>query len=122
MLKHRGVWGPSHHLFKTTLVTFLKPYSGKRHGRALWRRERTKRHPPSPRPLPIWRGCKQKVAETANFFSVLVSRDDAMEFLSAYSSAIASTACKTLSSSKSILVIVYRLFRRSQRWYYLFLK
>ena len=32
--------------------SFLRPYGGKRQSRALWRRERTKRHPPPPnRPL-----------------------------------------------------------------------
>ena len=41
----------------------------------LWRRERTKRHPPSPRPLPIWRGCNTENRRNRRFSSVLVSRD-----------------------------------------------
>ena len=43
----------------------------------LWRRERTKRHPPSPRPLPIWRGCNTGKCRNRHFPSVLVSRDTA---------------------------------------------
>ena len=30
------------------------------------RRNETKKHPPSPRPLPIWRGCKKRIAEAAD--------------------------------------------------------
>ena len=40
-------------------------------------RKERKEHPPSPRPLPIWRGCNLKVAETDDFQWVLVSRDTA---------------------------------------------
>ena len=36
------------------------------------------------KPLPIWRGCKLKIAETAIFRTFLVSRDVAMSFLYVY--------------------------------------
>ena len=43
----------------------------------LWRRERTKETSTLTKPLPIWRGCNRKVAETDDFSTILVSRDTA---------------------------------------------
>jgi len=47
-----------------------------------WRRKK-QRHPPSPRPLPIWRGCKQIIAARRRLFLFSGKAGRRFDYLSA---------------------------------------